>query len=222
MRLRGIIGTVLVAAVLLILLRRTGSFLVDLVWFSAVGYLDVFWTIFGAKAILFFAVFVGSTAFLWVNGTLAFRFARRRGPLLPVAFERGSATVRTLPETLPELLASLCLPWRLLIAGVAIVLGVLIAAGEIENWDVVPPVHPPGAVRPERSPLRQGHRLLSLLASRLCRAQELAAADARLERSRRRRGVLGARRHRTRRADAGGCHPRPSPTAPLCLGSSSR
>ena len=137
MRLRGIIGTVLVAAVLLILLRRTGSFLVDLLWFSAVGYLDVFWTIFGTKAILFFVVFVASTAFLWVNGTLAFRFARHRGPWLPVTFERRSATVRTLPATLPELLASLYLPWRFLIAAVAIVLGVLMAAGEIENWDAV-------------------------------------------------------------------------------------
>ena len=137
MRLRGIIGTVLVAAVLLILLQRTGSFLVDLLWFSAVGYLDVFWTIFGTKAILFFVVFVASTAFLWVNGTLAFRFARHRGPWLPVTFERRSATVRTLPATLPELLASLQLPWRFLIAAVAIVLGVLMAAGEIENWDAV-------------------------------------------------------------------------------------
>ena len=137
MRLRGIIGTVLVAAVLLILLQRTGSFLVDLLWFSAVGYLDVFWTIFGTKAILFFVVFVASTAFLWVNGTLAFRFARHRGPWLPVTFERRSATVRTLPATLPELLASLYLPWRFLIAAVAIVLGVLMAAGEIENWDAV-------------------------------------------------------------------------------------
>jgi len=93
MRRRGIIGTVLVAAVLLILLRRTGSFLVDLLWFSAVGYLDVFWIIFGTKAILFSVVFACSTVFLWVSGTLAFRFARHRGPWLPVAFDRRSATV---------------------------------------------------------------------------------------------------------------------------------
>ena len=137
MRRRGIIGTVLVAAVLLILLRRTGSFLVDLLWFSAVGYLDVFWIIFGTKAILFSVVFACSTVFLWVNGTLAFRFARHRGPWLPVAFDRRSATVRTLRATLPELLASLQLPWRFLIAAVAIVLGVLMATAEAGNWDVV-------------------------------------------------------------------------------------
>ena len=138
MRRRGIIRDgCLFAAVLLILLRLTGNFLVDLLWFSAVGYLDVFWTIFGTKAILFFVVFVGSTAFLWVNGTLAFRFARHRGPWLPVTFDRRSATVLTLQATLPDLLASVRLPWRLLIAVVAIVLGILMAAGEIENWDAV-------------------------------------------------------------------------------------
>ena len=137
MRRRGIIGTVLVAAVLLILLRRTGSFVVDLLWFSAVGYLDVFWTIFGTKAILFFVVFVVSTAFLWVNGTLAFRFARYRGPLLPAAFDQRSATVRTLRSTLPQMLAPVRLPWRLIIAAVAVVLGIVMAAGETGNWDLV-------------------------------------------------------------------------------------
>ena len=76
-------------------------------------------------------------SFLWVNGTLAFRFARHRGPWLPVIFDRRSATVRTLGATLPELLASLQLPWRFLIAAVAVVLGILIATAEIENWDAV-------------------------------------------------------------------------------------
>ena len=45
----------------------------------------------------------------------------------------------------------------------------------------VPAVRLSGAVWPERSAVRQGHRLLSLLPSRLCRPQELDAADARLE-----------------------------------------
>src|SRR5208337_5293054 len=45
-----------------------------------------------------------------------------------------------------------------------------------------PPLYRPGAVRTERPPLREGHRFLSLLASRLRRTQELDAADARVVR----------------------------------------
>ena len=139
MRWRGITATGVVIAACLIALGLTSDVLVDLVWFSAVGYVDVFWTIFGTKAVVFFAVFVGSAVFLWVNGTLALRFAQRAGPWFPVPLDRGSANVRTLPDALPELfaLASARLPWRLLIAGVAIVLGFLIAASETGQWDVV-------------------------------------------------------------------------------------
>ena len=89
------------------------------------------------KPWFFFAVFVGSTVFLWVNGTLALRFAQRTGPWYPVPLDQGSTTIRTLPDALPELFALAFLPWRLLIAGVAIVLGFLIAAGETGQWDVV-------------------------------------------------------------------------------------
>ncbi len=49
MRRRGLIATVLIATVLLILLRRIGNFLVDLLWFSTVG-------------LLFLVVFASSTA----------------------------------------------------------------------------------------------------------------------------------------------------------------
>jgi len=100
---RRIAITVVVIVACLIALGLTSDVLVDWLWFSAVGYLDVFWTIFGAKAVLFFAVFLASSVSLWVSGTLAFRCARRRGPWLPAVFDKGSATVRTLPETLPEL-----------------------------------------------------------------------------------------------------------------------
>ena len=73
---------------------------------------------------------------------------------------------------------------------------------------------PPGALRRERSGVRQGHRLLSLLAAGLCRAQELAAAARGLQRGNRRRRVLGARRHRARQAAATAVAQRPHP----CLG----
>ena len=123
----------------LIALSLASDVLVDWLWFSAVGYLPVFWTIFATKAVLFFAVFLASSLALWVSGTLAVRFTRRRGPWLPAAFDKGAATVRALPGTLPELfgLAPPDFPWRFLIPGIALVLGLLIAAGETGNWDAV-------------------------------------------------------------------------------------
>src|SRR5262245_365131 len=122
MRWRGIMVAGVAIVACLIALSLTSDFLVDLVWFSTVGYLDVFWTIFGTKVVLFFTVFVGSTFFFWGNGALALRFAKRRGRPFPEPFERGSATAWTPPETLPELIrrVSVWLPWRLLIAAVAV------------------------------------------------------------------------------------------------------
>ena len=60
---RGITVAVIVILACLIVLGLASSFLVDWAWFSAIGYLNVFWTILGGKAVLFFTVFVGS-AFL--------------------------------------------------------------------------------------------------------------------------------------------------------------
>ena len=139
MRWRRIMVASVVIVACLIALSLTSDFLVDWLWFATVGYLDVFWTTFGTKVALFFAVFLGSTVFLWVNGALAFRFARRRGRLLVVPFDQQSASPWTLPETLPELVrrVSVRFSWRLLTAAVAAVLGVLIAAAETHNWDLV-------------------------------------------------------------------------------------
>jgi uncharacterized membrane protein (UPF0182 family) len=119
----------------LVALGLTSDFLVDWAWFSAIGYLDVFWTVLAGKAVLFFAVFLGSALLLWVSGTLASRFARRRGYARLAAFEREAAGVQTLPELLD--LMRRRLPWRLLIAGGAGVLAILVAAGEVSNWDVL-------------------------------------------------------------------------------------
>src|SRR6202051_2421839 len=59
-------------------------------------------------------------------------------------------------------------------------------------------LHSSGALWRARSDLWQGHRLLSLLAASLYCAQELAAEAALLQRGRCRRGLRGARRHRSR------------------------
>src|SRR5271169_2297822 len=97
---RGITVAVIVILACLIVLGLASSFLVDWAWFSAIGYLDVFWTILGGKAVLFFAVFTGSAVLLWVNGTLAYRFSRRGGHVRRVDFEQIARGAQSLPELL--------------------------------------------------------------------------------------------------------------------------
>src|SRR5438105_4031533 len=73
---------ILIAATVLalIVLGRAGDTLVDWLWFSSVGYVGVFWTIYATRAGLFVIVFVLSVGALWLSGGLALRFAR--GPAL--------------------------------------------------------------------------------------------------------------------------------------------
>jgi uncharacterized membrane protein (UPF0182 family) len=126
----GVAIAVIVAS--LIVLGRASSVVVDWAWFSTIGYVGVFWTVFATKAVLFTAVFAVSTLLLWVNGALALRFASQRRLRLPAALDPGFPTVRTPPEAPTELfrLVSPLLPWRLLILAVALVIGLLIAMGE--------------------------------------------------------------------------------------------
>jgi uncharacterized protein len=97
----GVVIAVIVAS--LIVLGRASGFVVDWAWFSTIGYVGVFWTVFAAKAVLFMAVFAVSTLLLWVNGALALRFASQRRLRLPAALDPGFPTVRTPPETPTEL-----------------------------------------------------------------------------------------------------------------------
>ena len=161
-------GVPIAVIVVFFALRRITCLVVDWAWFSSIGYVGVFWTGFITKAGLFVVVLAVSTFLLWANATLAYRFGSRRRPALPAAFDPGFATVRVSPGPMA---GSYGLPlspllWRLLILAVALVLGLLIAIGETGKWDLI--LRAPGAVRPERSAVRQGHRLLSLLAAGLC------------------------------------------------------
>jgi uncharacterized protein len=123
----------------LIALGRISSVVVDWAWFSSIGYVGVFWTVFAAKAILFVVIFTATTLFLSVNGLLAFRSASRPLSRLTAAFSPGFATVRALPGPSPELfgLSSPSLMWRLLILAVSLIIGLLIALGEIDNWSTI-------------------------------------------------------------------------------------
>ncbi|MGJ0509360.1 MAG: UPF0182 family protein [Methylocystis sp.] len=47
------------------------SVLIDWLWFSALGYPSVFWTMLKTKLAVFCAAFAASTILLWLNGSLA-------------------------------------------------------------------------------------------------------------------------------------------------------
>src|SRR5271166_172967 len=135
---RGIIAALLIALIVLVIsLMLLGSmvgFVVDWLWFSAVGYLNVFWTVIIAKAEVFLAVFVATATILWLNGSLAFRFARPPWLESRAGIAWRDAGVVTVPDLLEFLRDRL--PWSLVIAGVAMVLAALVGWGEVHNWEV--------------------------------------------------------------------------------------
>jgi uncharacterized membrane protein (UPF0182 family) len=130
----GLIIAAVLVAICLILLGLMGDFLVDWLWFSAIGYLEVFWTTIVAEAAVFFAVFLATATILWLNGLLASRFTSSQRTQHPAEFEWKPAGIVTLPDVL-ELLRHR-LPWPLVVAGGAGVLAVLVAWGEVHNWGV--------------------------------------------------------------------------------------
>ncbi|MET0531355.1 MAG: UPF0182 family protein, partial [Microvirga sp.] len=76
-------GFAIAAAALVACLTVWGivaDFLVDWVWFAAIGYLEIFWTIFRTKISLFLAVLVTTASFVFVNGWLASRLPDRVSP----------------------------------------------------------------------------------------------------------------------------------------------
>ena len=133
MSLRRIAVAMIIIAAFFIALWFAADFLVDWLWFSSVGYLDVFLTIFGTKVALFIAVFAASAIVLWLNGALAHRLAKRKGYLPPPTAPWGSND-QTLTAALQRL--SPGLPWRFLIIASALALAALIALGEVGSWDI--------------------------------------------------------------------------------------
>src|SRR6266545_4366411 len=130
----GLIIAAAVVAICLILLGLTGDFLVDWLWFSTIGYLDVFWTTIVAEAEVFFAVFVATAIILWVNGSLASRFAGSTWTQRPADFEWKRTGIVTSSDVLEFMRHRL--PWPFVTAGGASLLAVLFAWGEVHNWGV--------------------------------------------------------------------------------------
>jgi uncharacterized membrane protein (UPF0182 family) len=123
---RGVAIAVAIVIVGLIVLARAGSVLVAWQWFLSLGYLGVFSTIFATRAVLFCAVFALSAGALLLSGGLALRFARRSAPWLSVPIGSPLQLLGSSPR----------LPWRLVMAGTAVVLGLMIAATELSSWEL--------------------------------------------------------------------------------------
>jgi uncharacterized protein len=121
-----------VGGICLILLGLASDFLVDWLWFSSIGYLQVFLTGIGAKAVLFFAVLMATGAILWLNGWLVMRFARRQ-PTQAVAASAWAPTGNVPPPDLFTFMRDR-LPWPRAIAGGAGLLALPVAAAEAGNW----------------------------------------------------------------------------------------
>ncbi|MPZ29981.1 MAG: UPF0182 family protein [Rhodospirillales bacterium] len=135
-----------IAVLGLIALGRVGDTLVDWLWFSSIGYVGVFWTILATRTILFLAVFVLSTGAIWLSGDLALRFARgpaagppRAAPSRPSSWSPYGQGPGVGPQASRALVGYVAthVPRRLLIAGAAVLLGLLAAAIELSNWAVV-------------------------------------------------------------------------------------
>jgi uncharacterized membrane protein (UPF0182 family) len=134
---RTAVGALIVAIVglmCLILLGLASDLVVDWLWFSSIGYLGVFWTTIVAEAEVFFGVFLATGVILWVNGSLAHRFARSPWTRRPPDFEWKRTGVETLTDGLDFLRHRL--PWPLVIAGGASVIAMLVGWGEVHNWRV--------------------------------------------------------------------------------------
>src|SRR5215469_15015712 len=138
MRWRNLGVALIVAAIVLVLglivLGLTGDVLVDLLWFSEIGYRDVFWTVLSTKAAVAVAVFVIGATFIGLNGIVATRLAAQHGAgARRPAFDWASVQVRSRLD-LQELLRAH--QTRLVILATGL-LASLVAAGEIGNWEVL-------------------------------------------------------------------------------------
>jgi uncharacterized protein len=130
----GFIIAAIVAGIGLILLGLAGDFLVDWMWFSSIGYLQIFWTTIGTKAAVFLTAFLTTAVILWVNATIALHLVRRRGQH-PAGIDWKLVAPAT-PSDLLEFMRDR-LPWPLIIAGATGLVALLVAWGEVGNWSII-------------------------------------------------------------------------------------
>jgi uncharacterized membrane protein (UPF0182 family) len=129
----GFIIAAIIAVIALIVLGLMSDILVDWMWFSAVGYNQVFWTTIGAKAAVFGVVLTATAVVLWVNARLALGLARQHSPL-PLSFPPAFAAAAP-PDPLEFMRERL--PWPRVIALSSGLVALLVALGEVGNWSTL-------------------------------------------------------------------------------------
>src|SRR5262245_19816573 len=132
--LAGLIVIGIASAIGLILLGLLGDFLVDTMWFSAIGYSKVFWTTVAAKAGVFFAVLAATFLITWANAGLALHLGGR-DLRNPAAFDWKLAAPATSSDLLDLILSRL--PFSVINAAGAGFVALLAASWEIGNWNVI-------------------------------------------------------------------------------------
>jgi len=119
--------------VALVLLSLADSLLVDLLWFSTLGYRQVFIITLGAQVAIFAIVWAVAFLAIWISGMIALRLSRERGRLHVLG--RSHEMVEA---NLPDLIRALGdrVPWKLLLLGGAAILALFAAQGEASSWSV--------------------------------------------------------------------------------------
>ena len=132
---RGIWLAAAIVVACLVLLGLAGNFLVDWAWFSSLGFAGVFWTVIFARFAVAGVVFVATAAILWMNGALAVRLGGPRYYPRPVPMPWDAHVSDQLPAMIDRFIRQL--PWRRMVAVVALVLALLVALGWSGNWSLV-------------------------------------------------------------------------------------
>jgi uncharacterized protein len=135
MRWRQLAVGLIIAAIILVLglivLGLTGEVLVDALWFSEIGYRNIFWTVLSTKAAVAAAAFVICATFVAVNALVATRSAAPSAAPRP-AFDWEAVQVRSGLDP-QELLRA----HRALFVAVATgICAALVAAVAASNWEV--------------------------------------------------------------------------------------
>jgi uncharacterized protein len=129
----GLIIAAVVVGIFLILLEFASDFLVDWLWFSSIGYLQVFLTTIGAKAVVFVAVLTATAIVLWLNGWLAARFARRQST--PTAVPPWNPAGNAPPPDPFAIMRDRLTSPRSIALGAGLI-ALLVAAAEAGNWGI--------------------------------------------------------------------------------------
>ncbi len=128
-----LVGVAAILIVTLIVLGVADTFLIDFLWFSSLGYREVFDRIVGTQVAIFAAVWFVAFIAIAASGFFAIGENRDRERLRVV--RRPDEMVEV---NLPELIRAFAdrIPWRLLVLLAAAVLAIFPANGEAGGWDV--------------------------------------------------------------------------------------